>query len=484
MAAERPATSSGAAIRFGTDGWRALIARDFTFANVRLCAAGACRYLQAHGLAERGLVIGYDTRFGSADFAAEVAQVAAAHGVPAYLCDNAAPTPVVSYNLLHRKAGGGVVITASHNSSAWNGFKYKPEYAGSATQEITDELERHIREAAAAGDPAVMPLPQARERGLVTPITAAPAYLENAGRIVDVGALRGAGLRVLVDSMHGAGSGYLAGLLSGGPTTVHEVRAEPNPLFPGMAQPEPITPNLGPSIALVRSGGFDVALATDGDADRLGVLDERGEFISTLQTFSLLCLHQLEVKGLRGALVRSLTQSAMVDKIGARFGQAVHVTGVGFKYVGPVMISEDALAAGEESGGYAFRGNIPERDGIVSGLLFLELMVRTGKRPSELVRWLADTVGPHAYDRLDVHLAPRARAPAASALAERAPNRVGGLRVERLDTTDGLRFVFEGGYWALVRPSGTEPLLRIYAEAESPERVQQIISELRSLAGV
>ncbi|MBM3940272.1 MAG: phosphoglucomutase/phosphomannomutase family protein [SAR202 cluster bacterium] len=470
-------------IKFGTDGWRALIARDYTFANVRYCAEGVCRLLREQGLAGRGLVIGHDTRYGSADFAAEAAQVAAGHGIHTYLFDRVTPTPVTSYNLLHRKAGGGIVITASHNSGAWNGFKYKPEYAGSASPEVTAALEGHITDAVRDGATKWMPLAEARAKQLVEMPAPAGPYLANLARILDLDGMRNAGLRIVVDSMHGAGGGYLAGLLYGGSTRVTEVRGEPDPLFPGMGQPEPITQNLWPASAALRGGGHDVGLATDGDADRLGVLGERGEFITTLQTFSLLALHYLEVRKERGPLVRSLTQSAMLDRLGERYGVPVHVTPVGFKYVGPVMMREDALAAGEESGGYAFRGNIPERDGILSALLFLELMVRTGKRPSELVRWLDEVVGPHFYDRWDVRLGDGAKPPTGKAIAEKAPNELAGLKVERVDTTDGARFIFERGFWGLVRPSGTEPLLRIYAEADSPDRVKRILGALRETAG-
>ena len=473
-------------IKFGTDGWRALIARDFTFANVRACAEGVSRLLHDEGTASRGLVVGYDTRFGSQAFAAEVTQVTAAQGIKTYLCDRVTPTPVVSYGVLRLGAGGGVVITASHNSGAWNGFKYKPQYAGSASSEVTAQLERYIADAQrrqAEGTGAkVLSLDEAKAQGLLEWHDPSTGYLESVVSTIDLTAIRSAGLRVAVDSMHGAGAGYLAGLLDGGRTTVTELRAAPNPSFPGMMQPEPVAQNLEPAAEAVREHGFDLALATDGDADRLGILDEHGGFISTLQTFALLCLHQLEVRGQRGPLVKSLTQSAMIDKLGDQYEIPVHTTAVGFKYLGPVMMREDALAAGEESGGYAFRGNIPERDGIFSALLFLELMVRTGKRPSELVEWLHQKVGPHHYDRWDVALAPGTHAPTAETLAQRAPDRLGGMRVEGADVTDGAYFRLEGGFWGLARASGTEPLVRLYAEADDPARVQGVLADLRSLA--
>ncbi|MCH7655553.1 MAG: phosphoglucomutase/phosphomannomutase family protein [Chloroflexi bacterium] len=474
-------STSESPIRFGTDGWRALIARDYTFANVRACAHGVCRLLAAHGDAERGLVVGYDTRFGSAEFAAEVAAVATSLGVPTTLADRAVPTPVVSFEVIRRRAGGGVVITASHNSGAWNGFKYKPDYGGSAAPEIVAELEAHIAAALAEGAEAEPPRPAP---GLLTTTELAPPYMANLAGVVDLDAIRGAGLRVGFDAMHGAGAGYLEAALGAGPTTVIEMRGERNPAFPGMRQPEPIAPNLAPSAAAARDGRFDVVVANDGDADRLGVLDERGAFISTLDVFSLLCLHQLEGRGLRGPLVRSITQSAMVDKLGALFDVPVHRTAVGFKFLGPVMMETDAVAAGEESGGYAFRGNIPERDGILSALLFLDLMVHTGKRPSELVAYLHEKVGAHAYDRLDVALEAGARPLDVAALAAAPPERLAGLRVEGTEAADGVRYLLEDGFWGLIRPSGTEPLLRIYAEGDSPQRVREMLEALRGLAGV
>ena len=472
--------SSDPLIRFGTDGWRALIAREYTFENVRICAAAVAAYLKEEGLGGRGAVVGYDTRFGSPEFAAEAAAVIAASGVPVYLSDQVSPTPVVSYSILHQQAGGGAIITASHNSGLWNGFKFKPDYAGSAPPEIVARIERHIDALQAAGgvDAPGREAPKAQIVDMKAP------YLANLAAAMDLDAIGAAGLRIGVDAMHGAGAGFFSAALADAGANVQEMRAERNPAFPGMRQPEPIEPNLGPSIEAARAGQFDVVLANDGDADRLGVLDENGTFIDTLSTFSLLCLHQMDGKGLRGPIVRSLTQSAMVDKLAARYGLPVHVTPVGFKFVGPTMIVEDAVAAGEESGGYAFRGNIPERDGIFSGLLFVELMVRTGKRASELVKLLFEQVGEHAYDRLDVDLAPGDPKPDTLALAAKPPASIAGLRVTSTDTVDGVRYVLDDGFWGLIRPSGTEPLLRIYAEGDSPQRVAEMLQDLRGLAGV
>lgn len=471
------------AIKFGTDGWRAIIGEDFTFDNVRLCAQGAADLLKSHNLAQRGFVIGYDTRFASAQFAAAVAEVMTANGVPTLLCDRTAPTPTVAYNLVAKDAGAGCVITASHNPAAYNGFKYKPDYGGSALPEIVAELEERIKGAATRGA-LRMPLADAEARGLLEYFNPLPDYLAHIASFVDVAAIRNAGLDIIVDAMHGAGAGYFAELLDGGSTRVSEIRAEPNPAFPAMAQPEPLAHNLEPLMNEVADRTADVGLANDGDADRLGVIDDDGRFITTLQTYALLCMHQLDTLGRRGPIVRSITMTGMVDKLGAIYDVPVHETPVGFKYLGPVMMSEDALLAGEESGGYAFRGNVPERDGILSGLMLLDMMVKTDMGVADLLAELEDKVGPHHYDRLDLQFDESQRDAILARLQRGAPASLGGKRVERVDTIDGFRYLLSGGYWTLVRFSGTEPLLRIYAEAESPAAVRLLLDEARALAGV
>lgn len=470
-------------IKFGTDGWRGVIAEDFTFDNVRVCAQGTADMLAANG-DERAVVVGYDTRFASERFASAVTKVFAGNGLRVLLADRPAATPAIGYNLVAREAGNGVVITASHNPPEWNGYKFKPDYGGSASPEIVAELERHVAHAERGSQPKITPLGEAIRTGLVEYFDPEPLYLENIGRLVDLDGIRRAGLRVTVDSMHGSGARYLSRLVSGGSTSVVELRGERNPSFPGMVQPEPLPHNLAGLIAEVGESDADVGLATDGDADRLGVVDAQGRFVTTLEAFALLCYYQLEVLGNRGPLVRSITMTSMIDKLGKAYGVPVFDTPVGFKYLGPVMMREDALTAGEESGGYAFRGNIPERDGILSGLMILDLMVRTGKSVSELLSVLRNSVGPHFYDRLDLHFDAAERDTIERRVESARPLQLAGRRIEDVDTRDGYRFVLPDGYWALVRFSGTEPLLRIYAEGESPEMVQALLSEARSLAGV
>jgi phosphomannomutase len=426
------------------------------------------------------MVVGYDTRFASEDFAAAVAEVLAANGVPVYLCDRPAPTPVVGYAILKRGAAGSVVITASHNAREYSGFKVRTEYAGAAPPEVLGRIEALLPR---SGKPPRLPLAEAKAKGLVDLFDPTPEYLAQIAGLVDLEGLRAAGLRVVVDSMHGAGAGYLRRLLTGGRTRVRELRSGRNPLFPGMHNPEPIPRNLAPLRQAIRRHGAQVGLATDGDADRLGVVDGAGRFVNQLQTFALLVYYLLEVRGLRGPIVKSVTTTGMARRLGELYGVPVHETAVGFKYLGPRMRETDALIAGEESGGYAFRGHLPERDGVLSGLYFLDLMARRGKDAAELVAELFQKVGPHYYDRLDIEMTPAERTGVESRLEGLWPEAIGGLRVTGSDRTDGLRFLLDGGGWALIRLSGTEPLMRIYTEVQQEELVARVLRECREMTG-
>ena len=469
-----------AQIRFGTDGWRGIIADDFTFANVARCSQGVCDYLKESVAADPALVVGYDTRFLSREFAETVASTCAGNGIKTFLSVKAAPTPVITYSTLNFKASGAAVLTASHNPGIWNGFKFKPEYAGSATEEITSRLETCIE---ASGTPRFMPLEQARREGLVDDFDPDPPYIDCLGRLVDLELVRNAGLDIVVDSMFGAGAGYLSGLFNGAASHVRELNSMINPAFPGMIQPEPIAQNLGTLLRQVPEEGASVGLALDGDADRLGVVDETGRFITTLEVFSLLAMYLLQVQGRRGPLVKGVTSSMMLNKLGEQFGVDVHEMKVGFKYIGPKMNEVDALMGGEESGGYAFRGHIPERDGILSGLLFLEYMASTGNTPSQLIEGLFQQVGPHYYHRRDVEFQAGDRERIEGLLASENLDQLAGMTVRRSDQIDGRRLIFENA-WLASRFSGTEPLLRIYAEAESPQRLTELLDAAHEYLGV
>lgn len=473
-----------ATIKFGTDGWRAIIAEDYTFDNVRACAASAAMYLQRHGLAGRGMIIGYDARFASADFAVAAAEVVAAHGIKVALSQTISPTPAVSYSIIDRKAGGGIVITASHNPWRWNGFKYKPEYGGSASPEVVEELERELPALVQVRAPRI-DIEQAKRDGLVQEFDVRDPYRAQLARLVDIERLKSAGFNVCYDAMYGTGAGHYAALLEGGKTKLTELHGYINPTFPGMHAPEPISRNLTEMEATMRAGAFDVGVAHDGDADRVGIADERGTFINQLQVFALLAYYMLEYRGDRGPIVKSITTTSMVQKLGEIYDVPVHETKVGFKFLGPKMMATDALIGGEESGGYGFRGHVPERDGILAGLYMLDFIARAEKRPSELLAELYEKVGPHHYDRLDIALREDQRDAIVKRAAEARPDAVAGIKVTSIDTTDGFRFSLGDTGWLLLRFSGTEPLVRIYTEVRGdPALVQRVLAEGREIVGL
>lgn len=471
-------------IKFGTDGWRAVIAEDFTFDNVRAVAQATAEWLKREKHADRGVVVGYDTRFLSGSFASAVAEVMAANQIKVALTSTFVPTPALSWAVRDRKAGGGVMITASHNPARWNGFKVKPDYGGSAPEAVTAAIENAVPGIIAGRKVQTMPLGEAEAQGLVERIDVRAQYLRTLAGFVDIEAIRGANFNILVDPMFGSAQGWLPRLLEGGATTVRELHGERNPSFPNLRAPEPIASNLGESMELIAAGGFDAGLATDGDADRFGLIDEHGRFITQLQTFALLVYYFLEVRGERGPIIRSVTMTRMVDRLGEIYGCPVYETKVGFKYLGEKMRETDALIAGEESGGSAFRGHIPERDGLLAGLFVLDHMARTGRRPSELLAELYERVGPHEYDRVDITIRAEEREAIEAHVQANEPATIAGLRVVGRDQVDGYRFHLEGGWWLLLRFSGTEPLLRIYAEMPSMEQVQDALAQGQAIAGI
>jgi phosphomannomutase len=469
-------------IKFGTDGWRAIIADEYTFENVRYCAQGTAEYVKSTGMAVRGMIVGYDTRFQSEAFAAAVAEVFAANEIPVRLCDSPAPTPVIGYAILPSEAAGSVVITSSHNPAVYSGFKVRTEYGGAAPPDVLEQIEARIT-ACYGGEVRRLPLGEAMARGLVEKFDPKPPYMAHLGRLLDLGAIRDAGLVVVADPMHGAGAGYLAEALAGGKTRVHEVRGERNPAFPGMTNPEPIPRNLELTAAAVRDYGAQVGLCTDGDADRIGVLDDNGDFVNQLQTYALLAYYMLEVRGERGPLVKSVTTTSMIKRLGELYDVPVHETAVGFKHLGPKMRETDALIAGEESGGFAFRGHLPERDGVLSGLYILDLMTRRGKDLPGLIEEIFAKVGPHFYDRDDITMSAAERDRIAQLLPTLEPKAIAGLPVLEYDRTDGLRFILADGAWALIRLSGTEPLMRIYTEVRDEKLVRPVLDAVRGLTG-
>jgi len=470
-------------IKFGTDGWRGIIAQDFTFDNVRACAQGVASYLKQTGLASRGIIIGYDTRFASEDFASAAAEVVAGNGIKVYLCPKATPTPVISYGILAKQAGGAIIITASHNPARWNGFKVKSEYGSSSPTDAITEIEKHISHTLTTGNINEVPLTQALKQGLIECLDLAPIYLDHLTRLIDLNELRQAKLKIVVDSMYGAGAGYFNMLLGDGTNEIIEINNERNPLFPGI-QPEPIAANLAKLSATVKKQGASVGLATDGDADRIGIIDEKGTFLTPLQVFALLCLYLLEIRGERGLIVKTITTTSMLYRLGEIFNVPVRETAVGFKYVAPIMLAENALIGGEESGGYGFRGHMPERDGILAGLYFLDLMLKTGKTPSELLAYLYSKVGPHHFNRVDMKFPASERQTITNRIKANFPKSIDGVKVVETNTEDGFRFVLADTTWLLIRFSGTEPVLRIYTESDTPARVEKLLEVGKEIAGI
>jgi len=409
--------------------------------------------------------------------------VIAGNGIKVYLCSKAAPTPVISYGVLAKKAGGAIIITASHNPGIWNGFKFKNENGSSAADEITSQIVDFISKAYDTGKVNRLPLTEARKQGHVEDTDLESVYFEQVARLVDLDRLRRTDLKLVIDPMYGAGIGYLPKALEGTNTEYIEINNERNPLFPGL-RPEPIPPNLDRLADVIKNRGADVGLATDGDADRMGIVDENGNFVTQLQVFALLCLYMLEVRGERGPIIKTLTTTNMAYRLGELFNVPVFETAVGFKYVAPLMMAENALIGGEESGGYGFRNHVAERDGVLANLYFLDFMVRTGKRPSELVEYLYGKVGPHFYKRVDIRFPEEKRKTIIERVKNTTSKSIDNVKVANVDTTDGYRFNLVDNTWLLIRFSGTEPLLRIYTETDSPERVERILNLGREIAGV
>ncbi len=465
-------------ISFGTDGWRAVVADDFTYANVRAVSQAVAQYL-AHEPAGREVVVGHDARFCAELFAREVARVLAANSRRVLLSDRPSPTQASAWLVVDRHALGGVVVTASHNPAEFNGLKYKPDYGGSASPEVTARLEEEVAVALERGV-RTMGIEEAVSQGLVELVDPRPAYRAQIGRMLDLEAIKGAGLHILHDAMYGSGAGYVSDLLQGGSTRVTELHSERNPGFGGM-HPEPIPPHVDEAARRLRQGGFDLGIANDGDADRVGIFDERGEFVDQLEVATLLLWHLCQNRWLRGPVVRSITMTGRLDQLGQHFGCPVEELPVGFKYLGPRMRELDALFAAEESGGFGFRGHIPERDGILSGLFFAEMLVTTKEPLSRIRARVAELVGPHAYARRDRRFRredyPEVRERLIHRIKARPLTEVGGTAVSRTRSDDGFKFWLDDGSWVLVRMSGTEPVMRVYCESASSKEVNHLLDE-------
>jgi phosphomannomutase len=470
-----------AQIHFGTDGWRGVIADDYTFENVRRCTQGFASYLINIGNKGKWIVVGYDCRFQSENFALAASEVMVGNGFNVYLTNSATPTPIIAYSVVNKKAAGAVNITASHNPSTDNGYKVRDENGGAISPEGLKQIEALI-----PSNPTEIkqtPASDALESGNLVIFDPSQDYINHLNQLIDLEPIRSAGLKIVVDSMWGNGAGWFSRLLSGSKTSIIEIHNLRNPIFPEMKRPEPIPPNINIGLKTTVEEKADILIVTDGDADRLGVGDEFGGFVNQLQVYALLAYYLLEVRGERGPIVRTLSTTSMLDKLGKIYGVPVYETGVGFKYVAPKMLETNAMIGGEESGGFAFRGNVPERDGILAGLYILDMMVRLKRKPSELIELIFSKVGPHYYDRIDSTFTGN-RALREKKIIDAKPSTVGGLKVTGLNTTDGYKFSLEDGGWMLIRFSGTEPIIRVYCETTHKDSVQSILHDGLAIAGV
>jgi len=465
-------------IKFGTDGWRAVISDTFTFNNLRLVAqAIADMVLEGHLNGEPQVVIGYDTRFLSDRYAAEVARVMAANGITSWLTRADTPTPSISFSVVHKQANAGIVITASHNAPRYNGIKLKSAYGGSASPEQGRQVESFLeRNQESMHGPNLTDFDAALRQDLIRKFDPAWAYYEHLGTMVDLDVISKSELWVVADPMYGSGRGTLKEILSRSRCHVHEIRGEMNPGFGGI-HPEPIARYLVALSAAIQNGLGSVGIATDGDADRIGAVDDRGQFVDPHRIFALVLRYLLEKREWRGAVVRTVSTTRMIDRLAERYDLPLIETPVGFNHIANHMINGDVLMGGEESGGMSIRGHIPEGDGVLMGLLLLEVLADSGATLSELVRDLLQDVGPAHYARSDLRLArPVAKADMVRRLTEDAPAAIGGVAVSDVATIDGVKYLMADDGWLLIRPSGTEPVLRVYAESPDPKMVESLLA--------
>jgi len=469
-------------IKFGTDGWRGKIAEDFTFDNVRRCTQGFAQYLKSKYNTEqlnRGVVIGGDRRYASEHFAAAAAEVLAGNGIPVHFCGGGVPTPVISFSVKALNAIGAINITASHNPPTDNGFKVRDENGGAIDPEGLLKIESLIP--ADISSIRMIKFNDGISEGLIQKYNPDESYIKQIKKLIDIEPIKEAGFNILVDPMWGNGAGWFTRLLAGGKTQITEIHAERNPIFPEMNRPEPIPPNIDAGLLKAKEIKADVVVITDGDADRCGFADENGTFLDQLRVYALLAMYFLEIRKERGAIVKTLSTTSMLEALGKLYNIPVYETGVGFKYVAPKMLETDAMIGGEESGGYAFRGHVPERDGILAGLFFLDFMVKTQMKPSELLNWLFAKVGAHYYDRIDTIINADQKDIILKKLKNNLPKKIGNLSVTNVNQTDGFKFILSDGSWLLIRFSGTEPLVRIYSEALSKDQIKNLLNEGKRL---
>ncbi len=473
-------------IHFGTDGWRAVISDTFTFNNLRLVAQAIADAVatdgwlngQGNGLNPdaRVMVVGFDTRFLSDRYAAEAARVLAANGYKVHLAQADAPTPAISYAVRHLNAIGGIMITASHNAPRYNGVKLKAAFGGSASPEQCRKVEVYLNDnEAQARGPNLMEFEQARQLSLIQRFNPIPAYADHLRRLIDFDLIAENPQRIVVDSMYGSGRGVIRSILQGSGCEVFEIRGEMNPGFGGV-HPEPISRYLGALAGAISTGAGSFGLATDGDADRIGAMDERGNFVDPHKIMALALRYLVKKRGWQGSVVRTVSTTRMIDRLAHKYGLPLHETPVGFNHIADFMLKEDVLIGGEESGGISFKGHIPEGDGILMGLLIVEMVADSGGSLVDLVDDLLAEVGPAFYERRDLRLKhPVAKDKMTARLQNEAPAQIGGETIVEVSTRDGVKYILSDDSWLLIRPSGTEPVLRVYAEGRSMEMVKELL---------
>jgi phosphomannomutase len=473
-------------IHFGTDGWRAVISDTFTFHNLRAVtqaiadaiASGSWIVSSASDYTPdpRKMVVGFDTRFLSDRFAQEVARVLAANGFTVYLCSSDAPTPAISYSVRNLNAIAGLMITASHNAPRYNGVKLKSYYGGSSLPEQCRQVEVYLYDNESQGrGPNLMDYEQARQANLIQKFNPIPAYDDHLRTLIDFDLISENAQRIVVDSMYGSGRGVIRSLLQGTGCTVNEIRGEMNPGFGGI-HPEPITRYLGALAGAIGTGLGNYGVVTDGDADRIGAMDEHGNFVDPHKIMALALQYLVEKRGWTGSVVRTVSTTRMIDRLAARYGLTLHETPVGFNHIADYMLKEDVLIGGEESGGISFKGHIPEGDGVLMGLLLIEIVAASGGTLFDLVEKLMEDVGPVFYDRRDMRLKhPVAKDMMTERLKHNFPAQIGGETITRVSPLDGVKYILADDSWLLIRPSGTEPVLRLYAEGRSQQMVKALL---------
>lgn len=463
-------------INFGTDGWRAVISDTFTFANLRLVAQAIADYIKEENSGDPSVVIGFDTRFLSDRYAADVARVMAANGIQTWLARADTPTPAISYAVVHKQTTAGVMITASHNAPRYNGIKLKANYGGSASPAQNKRVEQILRRnQEMVHGPNLMDLEEAIHQERVIKFDPAWAYYEHLGTLVDLDVISEGELRVVADGMYGSGRRAIGEVLMRTRTRVHNIRHEMNPGFGGI-HPEPIAKHLGLLRSEIQSGHWDIGLATDGDADRIGAVDSNGNFIDPHRIFALVLRYLLEKRGWRGSVVRTVSTTRMLDRIAEKYGLELVETPVGFNHIAEKILQDGVVMGGEESGGITVKGHIPEGDGVLMGLLMLEVMADSRAPMHEIIDNLLAQYGPAQYARTDIKLKrPVAKKEMVEMLVRLAPEQISGVSVEDVQTTDGVKYYLDDGSWLLIRPSGTEPVLRVYAEAPNDDRVRALL---------